>query len=145
MDFKSTIFIFGVALIFVLPLAISSPISGARGVCWDNPYNESMINSGCDDAHEYCDMKEDRCVTFTGYQHQRHKDCPSTEQDSLAYHSTLSESIQYCNSHSNCHCIDISTADPKFYRSTTLDPELVAYELIGETYWAYSTRWVKEL
>jgi len=31
MDFKSTIFIFGVALIFVLPLAISSPISGAVG------------------------------------------------------------------------------------------------------------------
>jgi len=28
MDFKSTIFIFGVALIFILPLVISSPISG---------------------------------------------------------------------------------------------------------------------
>jgi len=29
MDFKSTIFIFGAALIFILPLAISSPISAA--------------------------------------------------------------------------------------------------------------------
>jgi len=28
MDFKSTIFIFGIALIFILPLVISSPISG---------------------------------------------------------------------------------------------------------------------
>merc|ERR1712018_1102115 len=28
MDFKSTIFIFGVALIFILPLVISSPLSG---------------------------------------------------------------------------------------------------------------------
>jgi len=30
MDFKSTIIIFGVALIFILPLVISSPISGAK-------------------------------------------------------------------------------------------------------------------
>merc|ERR1719245_1679786 len=28
MDFKSTIFIFGIALIFILPIVISSPISG---------------------------------------------------------------------------------------------------------------------
>jgi len=31
MDFKSTIYIFGAALIFILPLVISSPISGAVG------------------------------------------------------------------------------------------------------------------
>ena len=31
MDFKSTIFIFGAALIFILPLVISSPISGEGG------------------------------------------------------------------------------------------------------------------
>jgi len=30
MNFKSTIFIVGVALIFILPLVISSPISGAK-------------------------------------------------------------------------------------------------------------------
>jgi len=31
MDFKSTIFIVRVALIFILPLVILSPVSGARG------------------------------------------------------------------------------------------------------------------
>jgi len=45
MGFKSTIFIFGMALIFVLPLAISSPISGAAGVI---PICVKAWTGGCD-------------------------------------------------------------------------------------------------
>merc|ERR1712012_773404 len=42
MDFKSTIFIFGAVLIFILPLVISSPISGEGGVGGDR---SSLTNS----------------------------------------------------------------------------------------------------
>merc|ERR1711963_1331737 len=42
MDFKSTIFIFGAVLIFILPLVISAPISGEGGVGGDR---SSLTNS----------------------------------------------------------------------------------------------------
>ena len=46
MDFKSTIIIFGAALIFIPPLIISSPISGAgRQVAGKSMGNESLPKS----------------------------------------------------------------------------------------------------
>jgi len=207
MDFKSNIFIFGVALIFVLPLAISSPISGAGGgnhlwpeevkdkicsnydnfddvssqqecqqrcigkigcvgisyshelyqycyvcmddnlkeieswrrlarynfgfyrgpkprrpkVCLDNMFGQKG-RKGCDNANEYCDMLEDRCVPFTGYKLQSDLNCPSTGRlygDIGAYmiatRSTLKEAIDYCNSLTNCRCIDYDKKDPTYY------------------------------
>ena len=38
-------------------------------VCWDD---RSEGREGCDFAHEYCDMEEDRCVPFTGKIFQTH-------------------------------------------------------------------------
>ena len=54
-----------------------------------------------------------------GYQFKSNHICDSSRR--LEYHSTLSEAMDYCNSHSNCNCIEFcKTAQCKPYRYATL-------------------------
>ena len=75
MDFKSTIIIFGVALIFILPLVISSPISGAKRGGGKSMGNENqpqidtftLRNIGYDNCVSTYLSFADKCIkTWTG-------------------------------------------------------------------------------
>jgi len=88
-------------------------------VCWDDALEG---REGCDLAHEYCDMDRDRCVPFTDYTYRSGYGCHAPAVHSIENFSTLRESVNFCNAHSSCNCVEFRHIDLE-YSTYTVDKQ----------------------
>jgi len=95
MDSKSTIFIFGAALIFIVPLVIS---------CKPECVDDFRQRRGCE-SDEYCHMEDARCVPLSGYTYYDDIACPGYFIDGDRMKDTLEDAVNTCNQDGECGCI----------------------------------------
>merc|ERR1712198_267213 len=104
MDFKSTIFIFGTALIFILPSPSGAVECTSSSQCPSS--TPSCVQDRCIACHQDSECGQDLydfCKSGTCYYYSSNTHMSGSV---LYTFGSMEEAISYCNSHSNCKGID---------------------------------------
>jgi len=122
MDFKSTIFIFGTALIFILPIISITQVAACifdndctstSPYCYENVCRECqpLDYSTCPGSDNYCEVSA-KCVSY-----QRYADtyCYGVDVDGDYKRYSLDDAIDGCNMDASCGCFYYNGYEGKYY------------------------------